>query len=132
MLNLPSIFFSNFSCMFLFPLFFFNLNLNCSSNLLYLRNLKEQVKKAFRYQKLFWPFTVPTNCSSDLKIFAKLTTRNVRLDSGHYTTKYYFYPDDSEYLKLEFQVSSISESSGLLPKTFQQQPYLPNCQSICH
>ena len=42
---------------------------NCS-NLLYLRNLQEQVKKAFCYQKLFWPFTVWTNCSSDLKIFA--------------------------------------------------------------
>ena len=31
-----------------------------------LRNLQEQVKKPFCYQKLFWPFTV---CSSDLKIF---------------------------------------------------------------
>ena len=38
-----------------------------SSNLLYLRNLQEQVKKAFCYQRLFWPFTVWTNCSSDLK-----------------------------------------------------------------
>ena len=31
---------------------------------------KEQVKKAFCYQKLFWPFTVWINCSSDLIIFA--------------------------------------------------------------
>ena len=45
------------------------MNSNCS-NLLYLRNLQEKVKKAFCYQKLFWPFTVRTNCSSDLKIFA--------------------------------------------------------------
>ena len=57
--------------MFLTPnilIFFLNLN----SNLLDLRNLKEQVKKAFRYQKLFWPFrtfTVRTNCCSDLKMF---------------------------------------------------------------
>ena len=32
-----------------------------------MRNLQERVKKAFCYQKLFWPFTVWTNCSSDLK-----------------------------------------------------------------
>ena len=42
---------------------------NCS-NLLDLRNFQEQLKKAFCYQKLFWPFTVRTNCSSDLKFFA--------------------------------------------------------------
>ena len=35
-----------------------------------LRNLQEQVKKAFCYQKLFWPFTVWINCSSDLKNYA--------------------------------------------------------------
>ena len=35
-----------------------------------MRNLQKQVKKAFCYQKLFWPFTVWINCSSDLKIFA--------------------------------------------------------------
>ena len=33
-----------------------------------MRNLQEQVKKAFCYQKLFWPFSVWINCSSDLKI----------------------------------------------------------------
>ena len=45
------------------------MNSNCS-NLLDMRNLQEQVKKAFCYQKLFWPFTVWINCSSDLKFFA--------------------------------------------------------------
>ena len=35
-----------------------------------MRNLQEQVIKVFCYQKLFWPFTVIINCSSDLKIFA--------------------------------------------------------------
>ena len=35
-----------------------------------MRNLQEQVKKAFCYQKLFWPYTVWINCSSDLKNFA--------------------------------------------------------------
>ena len=39
------------------------------SNLLDMRNLQEQVEKGFFYQKLFWPFTVWINCSSDLKSF---------------------------------------------------------------
>ena len=54
---------------FLIPIFFSNLNSNCS-NLSDMRNLQKQVKKAFCYQKLFWPFTVWINCSSDLKMFA--------------------------------------------------------------
>ena len=45
------------------------MNFNCS-DLSYKRNLQEQVKKAYCYQKLFWPFPVWINCSSDLKIFA--------------------------------------------------------------
>ena len=46
------------------------------SNFLDLRNLQEQFQKALCYQKLFWPFTVWRNCSSDLKIFinSKLTS----------------------------------------------------------
>ena len=36
-----------------------------------LRNLQEQVKKAFCYQRLFGPFTVWINCSNDLKMFEK-------------------------------------------------------------
>ena len=48
-----------------------NLNHNCS-NLLDMRNLQEQVKKTFCYQKLFRPFTVWINCSSNLKHFAKV------------------------------------------------------------
>ena len=35
-----------------------------------MRNLQEQAKKTFCYQKLFWPFTLWINCSSALKIFA--------------------------------------------------------------
>ena len=54
-------YFFNFSCMFLNP---------NNSNLSYLRNFQEQVKKGFCYQKLFWPFTVCTNCIGDLKFFA--------------------------------------------------------------
>ena len=51
------------------PKIFSNLNYNFS-NLWDTRNLQEQVKKAFYYQNLFWPFTVWINCSSDLKIFS--------------------------------------------------------------
>jgi hypothetical protein len=35
-----------------------------------MRNLQEHVKKAICYQKVFWPFIVWINCSSDLKKFA--------------------------------------------------------------
>ena len=45
------------------------MNGNCSY-VLDLRNLQEQVKKAFCYQILFWPFTVSINCCSNLKNFA--------------------------------------------------------------
>ena len=45
-----------------------NIFSDCSC--IFLINLQEQVKKAFCYQKLFWPFTVWINCSSDLKTFA--------------------------------------------------------------
>ena len=62
-------YFITFPACFLIPIIFPNLNSNCS-NLLYLRTLQEQVKKAFCYQKLFWPFTVWINCSSDLKSLA--------------------------------------------------------------
>ena len=58
--------FLTFPACFSIPIIFSNLNFNCS-NLWSLRNLKEQVKKAFCYQKLFWPFTLWINCSSDLK-----------------------------------------------------------------
>ena len=47
---------------------FLNLNFNCS-NLLVMRNLQEQVKKALFDQTLFWFFTFWINYSSNLKIF---------------------------------------------------------------
>ena len=61
--------FLTFPACFSIPIIFSNLNYNCSTSL-DLRNLQEQVKKAFCYQKMFWPFTVFINCSRDLKIFA--------------------------------------------------------------
>ena len=47
--------FSNFSCIFLNPNNFSNNNYNCS-NLLDMRKLQKEVKKAFCYQKLLLPF----------------------------------------------------------------------------
>ena len=61
-------YFLTFPACFSIPIIFSNLNSNCS-NSLDIRNLQEQVKKAFCYQKLFWLFTVLINCSSDLKSF---------------------------------------------------------------
>ena len=69
MLNLLPFF--NFFCMFPNPIIFSNLNYNCS-NSLEIRDLQEQVKKAFSYfglKKLIWTFTVWINCSRDLKKF---------------------------------------------------------------
>ena len=60
--------FLTFPACFSIPIIFSNFDFNCS-NLSSLRNLQEQVKKAFCYQELFWPFTVWINCSSDLKKF---------------------------------------------------------------
>jgi len=61
--------FLTFPACFSVPIFFSNSSFNCS-NSSSLRNLQEQVKKVFCYQKLFWPFTVWINFSSDLKNFA--------------------------------------------------------------
>ena len=36
-------------------------------NLLDMRNCRKKLKKIFCSQKLFWPFTIWINCSSDLK-----------------------------------------------------------------
>ena len=62
--------FLTFPACFWIPITFSNLNCNCS-NLLEMRNLQEQVKKAFCYLKLFWLFIVWTNCSSDFKSFSQ-------------------------------------------------------------
>ena len=56
-LKVRLIYFLTFTACFQIPNICSNLNLNCS-NLLDMRNLQEQVKKTFCYQKLFCPFTV--------------------------------------------------------------------------
>ena len=60
---------------------FSKLKSDCS-NLSDMRNLQEQVKKAFCYQQLFWPFTVGINCSSDweklLKFEVEMKAENLQ------------------------------------------------------
>ena len=68
-IKLQFLYFLTFPVCFWIPIMFSNLNLNCSI-LLDMRNLHQQVKKAFCYQKLFWPSTVWINCSCDLKLFS--------------------------------------------------------------
>ena len=74
---LKYLYFLTFPACFSIPIIFSNLNYNCS-NSLDMRNLQEQVKKAFCFQKLFWPFTVWINCSSDLKSFANSWPSNFK------------------------------------------------------
>ena len=61
--------FSNFSCMFLNLNIFFQY-LNLIVLIFEHEKLQEQVKKAFCYKKLFWPFTVWIDCSGDFKNLA--------------------------------------------------------------
>ena len=68
-ISVTKVHFLTFPAFFLIPIFFSNLNYNCY-NLLVLRNLQEQVEKAFCIQKLYCPLTIWINCSSDLKNFA--------------------------------------------------------------
>ena len=56
------------------------MNSNCS-NSLYMRNLQEQVRKAFCYQILFWHFTVWINHCSDFKHFANSQPSALNLKS---------------------------------------------------
>ena len=63
------------------------MNSNCSK-LLYLRNLQEQVKKVVCYQKLFWPFTVWINCSSDLKKVFSISFGELVLHDEWYVMKF--------------------------------------------
>ena len=51
---------------------------------------QEQVKKAFCYQKLFWPFTVWINCSSDLKNFASFQPSASNFTSFSWSLEQFF------------------------------------------
>ena len=83
-------FFLTFPADFWIPINFSNLNLNCS-HILELRNLQEQVKKTFCYQKLFWIFTIWINCSSDLKNFASSRPSVSNFKSFSQSLKQFFF-----------------------------------------
>ena len=102
--------FSSFSCMFLNFNCFFSLNSNCS-NILDLRNLQKKVKKAFCYQKLFWPSTVWINCSSDLKIF-----ENSRPSASNFKS----YSRSLENFFLKMGQNNFGDKIPQLPKQLDQ------------
>ena len=68
-----------------------NSNLNYDYSIfLDMRNLQEQVRKAFCYQKLFWLFTVWINCYSDLKNFTNSRSSAVNFKSFSRTLEQFF------------------------------------------
>ena len=73
--------FSNFSCMFLNPNNFSNLNSNCSFKFLGIRNLQEQVKKAFCLPKIVLTF----HCLN--KIFRSLEQFFLRVGQNNFGNK---------------------------------------------
>jgi hypothetical protein len=91
---------------------FSNLNLNCST-LLYLRNLQEQVKKVFCYQKIFWPFIAQTNCSSDLKTFANTRPSASNFKSFSRSLKQFFLTVDQNNFGNKIQLLN-----GTKPRNF--------------
>jgi hypothetical protein len=82
-------YFLTFPAYFLIPIISSNLNYNFSI-FLDLRNLQEQVKKAFCYQKLFWSFTVWINCSSDLKNFENSRPSDLNFKSFSQSLEQFF------------------------------------------
>ena len=55
-----------------------------------MRDLQEQVKKALCYEKLFWPFTVWINCSSDLKFFSNSQPSALNFKSVSRSLEHFF------------------------------------------
>ena len=49
-----------------------------------------KVRKAFCYQKKFWPFTVSMNCSSDLKILTNSWPSASNFKSFSWSLKQFF------------------------------------------
>ena len=65
--------------------------MNCNCSIFWgLKNLQEQVKKAFCCQKLFWPFTVWIDCSSDLKSFENSQPLASNFKSFSQSLEYFF------------------------------------------
>ena len=76
-----------------------------------MRNLQEQVKKAFCYQKLFWPCTVWINCSSDLKYFENSRPSASNFKSFSRSLEQFFLTigQNNSGNKIPFLVASLSK-----------------------
>ena len=66
------IIFSNFSWMFVISNIFFQFEFLFVLIYFVWESSRNKLKKDFCYQKIFWPFAVWLNCSSDLKFFANV------------------------------------------------------------
>ena len=58
------------------------MNSNCPNLLELWETSRNKLKKTFCYQKLFWPFIVQMNCSSDVKIFAQILDLQPRISKS--------------------------------------------------
>ena len=110
------------------------MNFNCS-NLLDMRNLQEQVKKAF--QKLFWPFTVRTNCSSVLNNFTRsLEQFLLTVGQNNFGNKIPFLPNKLENLSFSGAKKNLSNRpcaacSRFLSKVWSSDMILHWDKSCC-
>ena len=114
------------------PMIFSNFNSNCS-NLVDMRNLQEQVKKAFCYQKLFWPFTAWINCSSDLKILQILGLQS-RISKGfpdHENNFFLTVCQNNFANKMPFTLQVASENDQQLPNFSRKKNYPPMPLDFC-
>ena len=97
-------YFLNFSCRFLNPNYFSNLNYNCwIVKFLDLTNLQEQVKKA-----LFWPFTVWKKFSSVLKNITNFRPTASNFESFSRSLELLFHSKSEQFCK-QNNISICSE-----------------------
>ena len=100
-----------------------------------MRNLQEQVKKAILYQKLFWPFTVQINCSSDLKNFAISRPSDSNFESFSSFSKTFFCSQNIFWNKIpELKVWLSCNTGHILDKTQYcglQKFELFSCRKSC-
>ena len=84
-----------------------------------MRNLQEQVEKSFFYQKLFWPFKVWLNCSSDLKFF-KFLAFSLKFQKFFSITNFFFLTVGQNNFGNKIPISKL-----YLTKIFSQIPVVP-------
>jgi hypothetical protein len=82
------------------------------------KNLQEQVKKESCYQKLFWPFTIRINCSSDLKKFENSRPSASNFKSFSWSLEHFFLTVDQNNFgnKIPFSFSGHSFIGLLTPE----------------